>query len=165
VTEHQWRSRLEQRFWDRHANPKSGWSRVLLGPLIVLAVYRRDRRLLLAVALATILNPVLFPPVDSDPDDWMTRAVRAEQWWLQQGHGTFGTDWPNVLNTVNVPTFVYALVAAYARQPRRATLGLVASMALKFGWIELIARRYDTASDDGRSVAGVDTSSTAADAL
>lgn len=99
--------RLEQTFWDRHANPKSGWSRVLLGPLLIVALYRRDRRLFVAAVLAALLNPILFPAVESDPDDWVTRAVRAEQWWIDDGRGTFGTGWPNVLNTLNVPVFLY----------------------------------------------------------
>jgi hypothetical protein len=145
------RSRLEDTVWERHSNPKSGWSRLLIGPLIALAVYRRDWRLLGVALIATIVNPVAFSPPDSDTDSWMTRAVRAERWWLREDNGTLGVDWPNVLNTLNLPAFSYALVSAYRRRPVRTTLALALSMALKLGWIEVIARRYDesAAASDG----------------
>jgi hypothetical protein len=142
------RSKLEDVFWARHSNPKSGWSRLLLTPLFVIALYRRDRRLAALALLATVLNPVAFGPPDPDDEDWMTRAVRAERWWLGEDNGTLGFGWPNVLNTLNLPTFGYALYAAYARKPGRATLATALSMGLKLGWIEVIARRYDATLDD-----------------
>lgn len=75
----------------------------------------------------------------------MKRAVEAERWWLSRDNGTVGLGWPNVLNAVNVPTFLYALLAAYRQQPVRATVALAASMGLKFGWIEIIARKHERA--------------------
>jgi hypothetical protein len=147
------RARLEDVFWERHSNPKSGWSRLLISPLIALAVYRRDPRLLGVALVATIVNPIAFRPPDPDTDSWMTRAVRAERWWLREDNGTLGFDWPNVLNTLNLPAFSYALLSAYRRRPVRTTLALALSMALKLGWIELIARRYDEATDDGVAAA------------
>ena len=130
-------------FWERHSNPKSGWSRTLLGPLLLFALYRRDWRLLVLTVAFTVVNPLLFGRPDPETDSWMTRAVQAERWWLAAGNGTIGLGWPNVLNAVNVPTFLYALVAAYRRRPFRAAVAMAASMGLKFGWIELIAREYD----------------------
>ncbi|WP_433634570.1 DUF6653 family protein [Halomicrococcus sp. NG-SE-24] len=141
------RSRLEDTFWERHSNPKSGWSRLLISPLLVFALYRRDRRLVALAVLATVVNPVAFGPPDPDTDSWMTRAVRAERWWIEAGNGSLGLGWPNVLNTVNVPAFAYALAAAYARKPVRAALAMALSMGLKLGWVELVARRYDAALD------------------
>lgn len=137
------RDALEIVFWERHANPKSGWSRTLLGPLFLLALYRRNWRLLVVAVVFTALNPVLFRPPDPGTESWMKRAVEAERWWLADGNATMSLEWPNVLNVANVPTFGYALLAAYRRRPIRATVALVASMGLKFGWIALIARQYD----------------------
>lgn len=139
-------ARLADAFWERHANPKSGWSRTLVGPLLLLGVYRRDPRLVALAAVAAVVNPVAFPPPDPETDSWMTRGVRAERWWLAEGHGTVGPGWPNLLNALNLPTFAYALFAARARRPRRAAAALAVSMLLKFGWIEAIARRYDEAA-------------------
>lgn len=135
--------RLEGAFWERHANPKSGWSRVLLGCVVPVALYRRDWRLLGAVIVGLGLNPILFSPPEPDADGWMIRAVRAERWWLDSDNGTFGLGWPNVLNAANVPLYGYALYASYRRRPVRATVTYALSMACKFAWIEAIARRYD----------------------
>ena len=143
TTDRSLRDRLGDVFWERHSNPKSGWSRTLLTPLFVLACYRRDPRLLAAALVGTVLNPVAFPPPDPEVESWMTRGVRAERWWLEEGNGTLDLGWPNVLNLLNLPTFGYALYAAYTRRPVRAALATATSMALKFGWIELIAGRYD----------------------
>jgi hypothetical protein len=145
TTEASLRERLEDAFWERHSNPKSGWSRTLLTPLFVLACYRRDRRLFLAAVVGAVLNPVAFPPPEPDTKSWMTRGVRAERWWLETGHDTLDLGWPNVLNVLNLPAFGYALYAGYTRRPVRSALATAVSMALKFGWIELIARRYDEA--------------------
>jgi hypothetical protein len=139
------RDRLQDVFWERHSNPKSGWSRTLVGPLLVLALYRRDWRLLGVALLAAVVTPIVFAAPEADTDSWMTRGVRAERWWLDEGRGTFGLGWPNVLNALNLPAFAYTLYAAYRRYPRRAVVALALSMALKFGWIEVIARRYDAA--------------------
>lgn len=144
TTDRSLRNRLEDTFWERHANPKSGWSRTLLAPLFVLACYRRDLRLLAVAVLGAVLNPVAFPPPAPGTESWMTRGVRAERWWLDEGNGTLDLGWPNVLNVLNLPAFACALYAAYTRRPVRAALATAASMALKFGWIELVARRYDS---------------------
>ncbi|OYR38982.1 hypothetical protein DJ82_11130 [Halorubrum sp. Ib24] len=134
---------LGDRFWRRHSNPKSGWTRVPLGPVIVYAVYRRDWRLLCAALAWTAINPLLFSPPETD-DAWMTRAVLAERWWIgEAGNRTVGLGYPNVCNAAGALGFVYALSAAWRRSPRGATLGAVASVALKLWWLRVLVRRYD----------------------
>lgn len=79
---------IEEMFWSRHSNPRSGWSRVPTGPVLIYAVYRRDRRLFLAGVLWVTINPFLFAPPETD-DAWMTRGVLAERWWVrEEGNGT-----------------------------------------------------------------------------
>ncbi|WP_306055241.1 DUF6653 family protein [Natronococcus wangiae] len=141
------RARLENAFWERHANPKSGWSRVLLGALVPIAVYRRDWRLLGLVVIGLAGTPVVFSPPAVEIESWMTRGVRAERSWLEAGCGAFGLGWPNILNTLNAPLYGYAMYAAYRRTPGRAGIAYVLSMLCKFAWIEAIARRYDRSSD------------------
>lgn len=36
---------FEETFWERHSNPKSGWSRVLVLPVLLYAVYHRSWKL------------------------------------------------------------------------------------------------------------------------
>ncbi|WP_254824445.1 DUF6653 family protein [Haloglomus halophilum] len=137
------RDRIEATMWARHENPWSGWTRVPAGPALVLAVYLRSKRLLAAVLAWTAINPFVFSPPDEDIESWMTRGVRAERWWLGRGNGTMGLGWPNALNVAGAVAFVAALVGAVARRPRETAVAAVLASALKFAWIEAIARHYD----------------------
>lgn len=137
-------------FWERHANPASGWSRLLATPLLLLAAYTRSRRLL-ALALGwTAVNPVLLPRVDRDRESgpaWMTRVVDAERAWLR-GEVDPGA-WER-LNALSAPPFVYALYSAYRRRPIRAALAGALSMALKLAFVWGLERRAARAADRGR---------------
>lgn len=144
---------LSEVFWRRHSNPKSGWSRTATTPALLYAVYRRDLRLLVAVLAFAVLNPLLFSPPETD-EAWMTRVVLAERWWTEEGRGVLDLSYPNVLNLLNVPATVYALVAAYRRRPVRAALAGAASMALKFWYVGALVRRYDAREVDSEGPSG-----------
>lgn len=140
--------RAETLLWARHANPKSGWSRVPTGAVLVYAVYRRDWRLLLAGLLWTVVNPFLFSPPETH-DAWMSRGVLAERWWVrEQGNGTVGLSYPNVCNAVGGLAFLYALVAAWRRRPLGAAVGTALGSGLKLWWIGVLVRRYDAAVEE-----------------
>jgi len=143
---------IEAMLWERHANPKSGWSRVPTGAVLVYAVYRRDWRLLLAGLLWTAINPVLFAPPETH-DAWMTRAVLAERWWVrEEGNGTVGRSYPNVCNTAGGLAFGYALLAAWRRRPAGAAVGTALGSALKLWWIGVLVRRYDAVVEERAGV-------------
>lgn len=126
-------------FWQRHANPRSGWTRVLAYPLLMLGIYRRDGRLLAGTALFVLLNPVLFPAVDSD-EVWMSRVVLGERLWLSEGNKA---SLINLLNVANVPVSLYAVYAAYRRRPVRAAVATAGSMLLKFLFVNEMVKFYD----------------------
>ncbi|WP_336344505.1 DUF6653 family protein [Halalkalicoccus ordinarius] len=126
-------------FWRRHSNPKSGWSRALTLPAVLYAVYHRNWQFLAAAVVFVVLNPLLFPPPETE-DAWMTRVVLAERWWTgEMGRGVLNLSYPKVLN---VPTSAYALLSAYRRRPIRTVLAGGASMALKFWFVGTLVRRY-----------------------
>ncbi|SMO84693.1 DUF6653 family protein [Halorubrum cibi] len=129
--------------WRRHANPKSGWSRLLVTPVLLYAVYRRSGKIA-ALALAfTAVNPVLFSP-PADDDAWMTRVVLAERWWIdERGEAVLSRSYPAVLNLLNLPVFAYALLAAYRKRPVRTAVAGLASMFLKLRFVAELVRRYD----------------------
>lgn len=131
-------------FWERHANPWSGWSRFLATPLLLYAAYARDRRVLALALGFTVVNPVAFPRVDRGGDPaWMTRVVDAERAWLR-GEVDPGA-WPR-LNAANSVLFGYALLSAYRRRPTRATLAAAASMALKLLFVGALEREHAAGS-------------------
>lgn len=130
-------------FWACHSNPKSGWSRVPTGAVIVYAVYQRDWRLLAAALLWTVINPILFAPPETE-DAWMTRAVLAERWWLaERDSGTMGLAYPNICNTGGALASLWALYAAWRRRPISAAVAALAMSGLKLWWLREIVQRYD----------------------
>jgi len=139
---------VEDWFWQRHSNPKSGWTRVPSGALIVYALYQRNWRLLGAVLVWTAINPFLFSPPENE-DAWMTRAVLAERWWTgEETNRTVGLTYPNVCNTAGALGFLYALYAAWQRSPKGATLGVVASVSLKLWWLRVLVNHYDQRTEE-----------------
>ncbi len=139
---------LRDAFWKRHSNPKSGWSRVLVLPALLAAVYHRNGRLAAVAVVFTVINPVLFSPVEDD-DAWMTRVVLAERWWTERGNGTLTLSYPGFLNLLNVPITAYAFLAASREEPARTALAGAVSMGLKFWYVGALVRRYEAATERG----------------
>ena len=133
------RARAKRAFWERHANPWSGWSRTLALPAFVYAVHSRRWRLLAATVVFTIVNPVLFPKPD-DADAWMTKVVLAERRWRETGDELGAL---RALNVANVPVTLYAIYAAYRRNVGGATVATALSMTLKLAFVAALVRRYE----------------------
>ena len=131
----------EDRFWARHSNPKSGWTRVPSGAVIVYALYDRNWWLFGAALVWIASNPFLFSPPETE-DAWMTRAVLAERWWTnEKGNRTVGPGYPNICNTAGALGFIYAVYAAWRQSPTGATLGIVASVGLKLWWLRGLVKQ------------------------
>jgi hypothetical protein len=147
-------SELWESFWSRHSNPKSGWSRLLTGPLLLAALYRRSWRLFAVAVGWTVLNPVVFDAPDASTDDWMHRGVQAERAWLEEGRPVFGVGYPEILNVLNLGAFAYTVYAALARKPVRMALSYAVSVGLKLWFIEaLIRHRRDESEGEAGPVA------------
>lgn len=131
--------RAERVFWERHANPRSGWSRTVTLPAVVYAVHERRWRLLVAAVLFALLNPVLFSKPD-DAEAWMTKVVLAERRWRESGDDLGALQ---ALNVANVPVTLYAIYAAYRRDTGAATVATALSMTLKFAFVAALVRRYE----------------------
>ncbi|WP_255198379.1 DUF6653 family protein [Halorarius litoreus] len=133
------RERLETAVWERHANPLSGWSRVLTLPVLMYGIYARRPRVVAAVLGFTVVNPVLFSPPE-DADAWMTRVVLGERMYYNHREGRRPID---LLNYANGPITAYAVYAAYRKQAARCALFTALSMATKFLFVGYVARYYD----------------------
>ncbi|WP_227356942.1 DUF6653 family protein [Haladaptatus salinisoli] len=136
------KERLVRTFWERHSNPKSGWTRALSYPAVMVALYRHDWKLLGATVLFVAVNPVLFPKPDPERagDSWMYRGVLGERLWMERGDKR---GYPNVLNALNVPIFLCGLYAAYRRKPRATALCTLLSAGLKFWFVGEMVRYYE----------------------
>lgn len=143
---------LRDAFWARHASPWSAGTRILASPVLLYAIYRRKRRLLLATVAFLAVNPVLFPRPERT-DNWLSRGVLAEREWIRAGNGTIDRSYPNVLNLLSAPTWLLALVAAWKRRPAAAVVATATAMVLKLSWIDAIIDRTGVA---GETPAGAD---------
>ena len=132
------RRRLTNGIWHRHANPLSGWSRVLTLPVLMVGIYTRRPRLVAAALGFTVLNPVLFRP-PANADAWMTRVVLGERMYYRHREGRQPVD---LLNYVNGPITAYAVYAAYKRDAVKTILFTALSMATKFLFVGYVAEYY-----------------------
>jgi len=132
-------------FWSRHANPWSVRTLVLAYPTLVLAIYRRDRRLLAGTLAFVVANPLVFRPPESD-DAWATRVVLGERTWVERGLR------PSVdllFVACSAPVYVLTLRAAVRRRPVRTAIGTVLSIVLMLVFFERMTRLYDRTKGAG----------------
>lgn len=132
--------------WARHSNPRSGWTRLLAYPVLILAVYARDRRLLAGTLGFLAVNPVLFAEPETESEAWMSRVVRAEQRWTDAGAPLFGIGFPQVLNLLQVPVFCYNVYAAARRRPLETAAATAATMALKLWFVHELVTETEGAA-------------------
>ncbi|ELZ27150.1 hypothetical protein C474_17419 [Halogeometricum pallidum JCM 14848] len=131
----------KQFFWTRHANPGSVWTLVGAYPVLVAAVYRRDRRLLAGTLLFVAANPLLF----SEPDDdaaWATRVVLGERVWLDRG--LLSSPGDALFVALMAPVFLSTLRAAAERRSLRTAVGTAVSLVVMFLFFDRMARLYET---------------------
>ncbi|MFC4436531.1 MULTISPECIES: DUF6653 family protein [Natrialbaceae] len=133
------KSLSERYFWSRHANPGSVWTFVLAYPTLVLAIYRRDRRLLLGTLGFVAVNPLLFAP-PADDEAWATRVVLGERAWLEQG-SFFSAN--ALFVAASAPVYLYTLRAAVQRRPLGTAGGTVLSLLLMLLFFRRMARLYE----------------------
>ena len=131
--------RLTDALWARHANPLSGWSRVLTLPILMLGIYTRRPRLVAFAVGFAVFNPVLFSPPEN-ADAWMTRVVLGERMYYRHHEGRGAVD---LLTYVNGPITAYAVYAAYRRRSVATAVATALSMATKFLFVGYVARYYE----------------------
>ena len=80
---------MNERTWQRHANPWSVWTRVVTMPLLVLAIWSRvwlGWWAVVPIALLLVwvwLNPRVFAQ-PTTTKSWASKAVLGERLWLQR---------------------------------------------------------------------------------
>lgn len=133
---------LGEDFWARHTNPWSGYTRLPMGPLLLLGLYRRDWRIVGLTLLYVVINPILFPEPDTK-DAWISRSVLGEQLWLEEGHRVFEASIPGVLNILNAIAYFYGLYGAYKRNLRMTALGGGVALTYKLMYLHVLVNYYD----------------------
>ena len=139
-------SLVEEFFWKPHASPWSVRAFVAAYPVLVLALYRRDRQLFAGTLLAGVASlPVVSPPETDEA--WATRVVLGERVWLERGLGSSPRDLG--LMAIGAVAHLYTVRAALERHPVRTAVGTVASMALMALFFDRMVRLYEEHADTG----------------
>lgn len=129
-------------FWARHTNPWSGYTRLPMGPILLLGLYRRDWRMVGLTILYVVINPILFPEPETK-DAWISRSVLGEQLWLEEGHRVFEASLPGVLNILNAATYFYGLYGVYKRNPHVTAIGGGCALTCKLVYLHVLVNYYD----------------------
>lgn len=138
--------------WARHANPWSGWTRIITClPLLVLAIWSRAwigywSLVPIALALWWIwFNPRAFRPAKDD-HAWITKCVLGERLWMNrrnvaipQRHRTV----PYVLNTASLSGFPFLVWGLVTLQVWPTVLGMVLISGPKLWFIDRMAILYE----------------------
>lgn len=128
---------LSEKNWGRHANPWSGWTRVLSMPALAVGLYLHNYWILGIVAVWLFVNPVLFPKPRS-VENWMSKGVLGEQLYFKDGK-KFKKDLPTLLNVLNVPVFILFLYFAWQQELVALVLSGLLTMTIKFWFIDRMA--------------------------
>lgn len=142
---------MQEETWLRHANPWSGWTRVIIAPLLTLAIWSRvwlGWWCLIPIALLVLwtwINPRAFPPPAST-DNWMSKGVMGERVWLNrkdvpipQRHARMA-DILSMTAFVGVIPYVWGLVIL---DPWMTIAGLVVAIGAKLWFIDRMVWLFD----------------------
>jgi hypothetical protein len=136
---------LSDKTWERHANPWSGWTRVLAMPVLAAGLYLHILWLLILVVIWLIINPKIFPKPNR-VDNWMSKGVIGEQQYYRDGK-KFKGDLPTLLNILNIPVFFSFLYFSWQQAFAEMILSGLLTVTIKFWFIDRMGRF----ADDGMS--------------
>lgn len=147
---------MDERVWERHANPWSVWSRLATFPLLMLAIWSWHWIgwiALLPVALLALwlwLNPRVFSPPAST-QSWASRAVLGERVFLLRMIHPVPLEHTNVATLLGVATSVSGFVMAagfLAAEPITYIAGGTALIFFKLWLCDRMVWLFDEMSED-----------------
>lgn len=142
--------------WERHANPRSVWSRVIILPLMTLAIWSRIWMGWWAAVIVGLLilwiwiNPRIFPRPKST-DNWSSKAVLGERVWLNrpkiaipQHHERAA----RILSYVPVAGLLFYVHGLIVLNPWETALGLFIIVIGKLWFLDRMVWLFDDMIDD-----------------
>jgi hypothetical protein len=147
--------RIDERVWERHANPWSVWTRLATFPFLMLAlwsVHWIGWVVLAPIALIAIwlwLNPRIFPPPVST-QGWASRAVLGERAYNLRVMHPVPVEHSNVVTLLGIGTALGALLMAaglIAAEPFTFVAGGVAVALFKLWLCDRMVWLFDEMSE------------------
>lgn len=142
--------------WERHANPWSVWSRVIVLPLLTLAIWSRvwiGWWAILPVILLIVwiwINPRIFRKPKST-DHWSSKGVLGERIWLKRQttpiprHHDRAARILSYIPMAGLVPYVHGLIVL---SPWEATVGLVLIVIGKLWFLDRMVWLYGDMKDE-----------------
>jgi hypothetical protein len=127
------------KFWERHSNYLSGWTRLASYPLLIASLYLRNWPLLIGVIVFIVINPILFPK-PKKIEYWMSKGVLGEQLWIKNKARIKKA---NIMNALNGISFLLMLAAIYYQCLYVTIIAGTASGVFKLMFIEEMVLYYE----------------------
>lgn len=155
---------MDDQAWLRHANPWSGWTRMLTClPLLALAIWSRvwlGIWALFPIALSILwiwINPRAFPP-PKDLNNWMSKGVMGERIFLNHRaevaphHRQAAT----VLSLLSLPGAVVMIWGLYALWWEGVVFGVILTALPKIWFVDRMVWVCENWVDAGRIIPGLE---------
>ena len=135
---------MDEATWQKHANPKSVFSRMLVLPLMLSSIWSRKWlgwKAVFPFAIAMLwnwFNPRLFDKPKST-DNWASKAVFGERVWLKKDEEPIPKrhiGLPEFLNAVNTVGLFMAIIGAFRRQGWVTSTGAAMNYLAKFWFLD-----------------------------
>ena len=147
--------RMDERVWERHANPWSVWSRFATFPLLMLALWSAHWigwYCLIPITLIAVwlwLNPRIFPPPQST-QSWASRAVLGERVFLLRFMRPVPVEHTNVVTLLGTASAIGGLLTAaglIAGEPFTFVAGGIAVIVFKLWFCDRMVWLFDEMSE------------------
>lgn len=132
---------LSETTWEKHANPWSGWTRVLSMPALAIGLYFHNFWILGVVIIWLLINPIVFTK-PKNVDNWMSKGVLGEQVYFKNGK-KYKKDLPTFLNILNIPVFATFLYFSWVQDITPLVLAGLLTMVIKFWFIDRMVAVYE----------------------
>lgn len=127
---------MDDKAWQRHANPLSVWSRVITGmPLLLFGIWQLEPFTVQSILILCLivfwlwLNPRLFPK-PQNTENWASKVTLGERIWLNEPKSTIPRhhrQWALFLSIIAGIGFLIAAYGAYNQNIFLTTTGGITS--------------------------------------
>ena len=131
---------FNKRIWKKHANPWSGWTRVIAFLLFPVPIWYHSWIGLGIVLFFFAINPFLFAEPKST-DNWMSKSILGEEMWTK--NGLFQRDFPTVLNILNGLSFFLMVYSAFNQLIFVTIFSTILSSVFKLWFLDRMTLKVD----------------------
>ncbi len=147
--------KMDDQTWSRHANPWSVWTRFIILPFLILALWSRvwlGWWCIIPTAIVllwTWFNPRLFPQPNTT-NNWASKAVLGERVWLNRNEISIPEshqNLPNILNLISASGLPFLVWGIVHLEIYPTLLGAILVYAGKLWFLDRMVWLYEEMKD------------------